>query len=148
MSEDDDRVPGLDRLPLRRAPESDLWPGIQARLKPRRQFSAPPWLAAAACAVLALAVMLRYGLHDDVPEAQSALPQVASTQLPQPRAPLHAQMRAEVRGLVRANLQVVDGADRQIRQAMNYEPDSPLLQRLLARNQEQRRGLRQLLDQT
>ena len=149
MNEDDDRVPGLERLRLERAPERDLWPGIESRLARRGRFAPPQWLAAAACAVLALTAMLNFGLHQNpLDEAQSALPAVAST-LPNPQRVLpRAPMRSEMRGLLRANLHVVEGAQKQIRQAMAYDPDSQLLARMLERSALQQRDLRDLLAKT
>ena len=144
-NDEHDRVPGLERLQMQRAPERDLWPGIASRLRPRGRFAPPQWLAAAACAVLALSVMLQSGLQTPAePEAQAALPYATSAQPALARAP----MRSEMRGLVRANLHVVEGAEKQIRQAMAYDPDSAMLARLLARSREQRRDLRQLLART
>ena len=147
--EDDDRVPGLNQLRMERAPERDLWPGIDARLKRRNAYAPPQWLAAAACAVLALTAMLNFGPHQNpLDEALSALPAVASsapaTQRVLPRAP----MRSEMRGLLRANLHVVEGAQKQIRQAMAYDPDSQLLARMLERSNLQQRDLRELLAKT
>ena len=144
-TDDDDRVPGLAQLKLERTPERDLWPGIETRLVRRGRLAPPPWLAAAACAVLALSAMLQFGLRQNpLEEAQTALPVEVSAQAVLPRAPMHT----EVRGLLRANLHLVEGAEKQIRQAMAYDPDSQLLARMLARSREQRQDLRQLLAKT
>lgn len=138
MNEDDDLieapVDGLQRLARSRAPGRDLWPGIQARLAPRRrrapyalvQFA----LAASLVAGLASLFTVSLGPLGTSPGASG----VAAM-------PLSHDSRA----IVEANLSIVRHAERQLRRALEDNPDSPALRSLLASAENRQRALSALL---
>lgn len=136
-------VPGLSGLRLDQPPGRDLWPGIQARLRPRRSR----WvdvsraaIAASLVAGIALAVISRVQQSSPGAEAPAAAePQIARTP---------AVIEDQDRALVHANLQIVDSAEQQLRHALEQDPESRSLQRLLTATQAQRRDLRKLLSNT
>ncbi|MDD3764866.1 MAG: hypothetical protein PHP86_16355 [Nevskiales bacterium] len=137
----------LRELPLEQAPERDLWPGIAARLAPRRRHR--PWgvWAMAASVVLAVVVgVLIQRAPDDVaggaeqariepPAAAAVQPRVAGIVTPQPRA------------LIKANLAIARDAERQLRHALSQDPQSESLQRLIDATQRQQAELKQQLRQ-
>jgi hypothetical protein len=136
MNEDDDRiespVPGLDRLARSRAPQRDLWPGIASRL-PRRRRS--PW----ALAPFALAASLVAGLAAVFTLSLGPLG-TAPGELAAPLA-----LSDDSRAIVQANLSIVRQAERELRRALDDNPDSPALRSLLASTENRQRALSALL---
>lgn len=131
----------LKHLIMERTPERDLWPGIEARLAPRRRWQPQRWMAAAACVMALLAGILgveRSGRLAAGDESASMITAAVSAQQVE---------RGGMRGLVRAHLRMVEGSQREIRRALKAEPDADYLTRLLAASEQQRRALRRLLSQ-
>lgn len=136
MNEDDDRieapVPGLDRLARSRAPQRDLWPGIEPRLARRRRS---PWalaqfaLAASLVAGLAAVFTLSLGTLGTAP-GEFAAPLALSD---------------DSRAIVQSHLSIVRGAERELRQALRQDPDSTTLRSLLASTENRQRALSALL---
>jgi len=143
MSDETDRINLLERLPRRRSPERDLWPGIEARLTPRRSpvavLSAAvrsyPLLqfALAASLVAGLASVFTLGLRD------VAVPGGAAATAFAP------QLNEHSRAIVEANLSIVEQAERQLKQALRQHPDSDSLHSLLESTRHRARDLRALL---
>lgn len=119
-------------------PQRDLWPGIEARLVRRRRFTANGWmsLAAAAC-VLAIT-----GLAVLEPQRSVAPPPAETAVLPP--APDLAAVPGS-RALVKANLQLARSSAVQIRRALQQDPDSPALRRLLLTTESRSDELRRML---
>jgi hypothetical protein len=133
MTDETDRINALERIPRHRTPERDLWPGIAARLAPRRRSRyALVQFALAASLVAGLAAV--FALHID--RVGTAPVTVAALDLP---------MTTDSRAIVKANLGLVRQAERQVRQALEQDPDSPTLRSLLASAQNQQRALTALL---
>jgi hypothetical protein len=144
--EEEGPVPGLSGYSLDRAPERDLWPGIEARLV-RRGFSwrqAMPY-AAAAVIVIGMSVHLLFGVSVQSPSLPTSVPlaQVASAAPSTFLAPMREHEPNRV--LVKANLKIVDDAERQLENALRSAPDADYLKRLVESTREQRRDLRRLL---
>ena len=132
MNEDQDRIEGLDRLARSRAPSRDLWPGIAGRLRPRRRpFYPMAQFALAASLVAGLAAVFSLSLR----------PQGPSGVLDAAALPLSHDSRA----IVEANLTMVRQAERQLRQALRQDPDSPTLRTLLASTETRQRELTAML---
>jgi len=129
--EDMDRIEGLERLARAQAPHRDLWPGIAARLKTRRrsryglmQFALAASLVAGLAAVFTLS--LQPGVAPGVLDDETALSH-------------------DTRAIVEANLSIVRHTERQIRQALEQDPDSASLRSLLASTENRQRALSALL---
>lgn len=128
---DGDRIEGLERLARTRAPERDLWPGISARLAPRRRSRYPLFqLALAASLVTGLASVFTLSLRGS-PSADA------------PSAPL--ALSNDSRAIVQANLSIVEHSERQLRQALKKQPNSQPLLSLLESTQHHARDLRAML---
>ena len=133
MNQDmDDRIEGLDRLARSAAPARDLWPGIRARLKPRRSRYPYFQLALAASLVAGLASVFALTLRAG-PEAGGAFTTAAM--------PLASDSRA----IVVANLSIVVDAEQQLRRALKKHPDSEPLRSLLESTQHRAHDLRAML---
>ena len=131
--EDSDRIEGLDRLVRAQAPSRDLWPGIHARLAVRRRSrEGLVRFALAASLVAGLAAMFTLSLGRIGP-----VPGVAAVAA----APLSDDSRA----IVEANLSIVKHAERELRRAIEQNPDSPTLRSLLASTENRQRALTALL---
>lgn len=133
MSEETDRINALERLPRRRVPERDLWPGIHSRLAPRRRSRwALVELALAASLVAGLAGMFTLGLRDAglAPGAVAVAPRVLTD---------------DSRAIVQANLSMVEQAQRQLQQALKQDPESTSLRSLLQSAEYRQRALRAML---
>lgn len=126
-------VPGLSRLRRDIAPARELWPGIQARLKPRRaaRSGLPPWLGFALAASLLLMVALPLRFQSQVPRAGTVAEQVPSA----------AQQVAYLSG----QLKVIQGAEDELLFALQQKPQSPVLRRLLESTRQRQRDLRRLV---
>jgi hypothetical protein len=141
MNEDTDRIEGpiegLDRLERSRAPSRDLWPAIEARLHPRRSRYGLMQFALAASLVAGLASVFTLTLRDagDAPgHVGNGLPTYAARDLTD-----------DSRAIVEANLSLVRQAERQLKQALRQDPDSPTLRSLLASTEDRQRSLRAML---
>ncbi|HUP90875.1 MAG TPA: hypothetical protein VM074_01400 [Solimonas sp.] len=147
--EDPGPLPGLQGYRLDVAPERDLWPGIAARLPQRRPRAVTfARYAVAAMLVLGLGLALVSRVQQQL---APAVPAVAAVQAPGAAVVAQAEgepMRGENRALVKANLQIVTGAEQQLRLALETDPDSASLRRLLASTLAQRQDLRRLLSRT
>lgn len=131
MNETSEPIPGLERLWRERSPSQDLWPGIAARLKPRRRYA--PWagLAIAASLTLAVIVPLRMQTEPALVPSSSA----ASAEAGQPQ---QARYFA-------AQLKVVYGAEAELRAALKQQPHSAGLHRLLESTRQRQRELHRLI---
>ncbi|TJY65228.1 hypothetical protein E4T66_03130 [Sinimarinibacterium sp. CAU 1509] len=135
---DDDVIAALQRLDLAQAPERDLWLTIAPRLRRRRSLG--DWLGYAAAAgfagIMAAGIWLQRPATEAVSTATPAVvARVAGVVAPQEKA------------LLKANLAIVKDAERQLRYALDSDPESASLQRLLASVREQRSELHQQLQQ-
>lgn len=128
---DGDRIEGLDRLARSRAPSRDLWPGIEARLAPRR--SRYPLMQ------FALAASLVAGMAGVFTQQQPQPPQ------PPMDSAQAAPLQYDSRAIVVAHLSMVKHAERELRQALKQTPDSQPLRSLLASTENRARDLRALL---
>jgi hypothetical protein len=131
-----ERARGLERLPRRRSPERDLWPGIQSRLRPRRlPVRGYPLMqfALAASLVAGLAAVMTLGLRDAGlgPTGAGAASTLALTD--------------DSRAIVEANLAMVRHAERQLQQALQQDPESTSLRSLLQSAEYRQRALRAML---
>lgn len=128
----DERARGLERLPRRRGPERDLWPGIEARLAPRGARRARVPLALAASLVAGLALVAMLSLRDTGPGPAPDSVAAAATPLP---------LTDDSRAIVKANLSLVRHAERELQQALKQDPDSEALRSLLASAEHRQRAL-------
>ena len=131
-----ERARGLERLPRRRSPERDLWPGIQSRLRPRRSpVRGYPLMqfALAASLVAGLAAVMTLGLRDAGlgPTGAGAASTLALTD--------------DSRAIVEANLAMVRHAERQLQQALQQDPESTSLRSLLQSAEYRQRALSAML---
>jgi len=128
MNEDEAPIPGLERIAMRRMPERDLWPGIDARLQPRRRAAWLPLALAASIAALSLLTLTRLGAP--VP--------VAGPEVPLP-------LTADARAIIKAEISMTRGAEARLRQALRHDPDSRALNTLLADVEQRQRTLHAML---
>lgn len=139
---DDDRmeapIEGLNRLARARAPERDLWPGISARLKRRRSRYGLVQFALAASLVAGLGAVFTATLQE-----AGIAPDASAPGAFEPRAAL--EQGDHSRAIVEANLSLVRQAERQLRRALEQNPDSPTLRSLLASTEQRQRSLSALL---
>lgn len=142
----------LARLPRRREPAVDLWPGIEARLdRGRRRRSVSVSLAAAVAAGLALAVWFGGPGLGPATDTKPAGAPIAARVAPDThllrqaelvdrsyRAALLAPRAApdhlsrETRRALAAELAALDAAQERIREAMHAQPEGEYLLSLLA----------------
>jgi hypothetical protein len=148
-------------LPRSVTPPRDLWPGIARRLERERRWSwaaeLPPWaLAAAATVVVALAAVLWTGRSPSavkMVEIPAATPEARLAALPETSDPVIAAAEREYEDAanallealqkrqseispqtlvaVRANLEVIDRALAELREALVKDPSNPELNRML-----------------
>lgn len=131
MSQETDRINTLERLPRRRRPERDLWPGIAARLPSRRASRhGRMQLALAASMVAGLAAVFTVALRDSGSDVPAGM---ASAALP---------LTDDSRAIVKANLSLLRDAERELQQALRHDPDSTTLRSLLASTEHRERALR------
>lgn len=162
--EDQGAVPGLSRLDLGREPSRDLWAGIEPKLAPRRATAFRPY-AAAACLVAGLGAMIGIVVLQSPPARHvafapaasvvaSSAPATTAQTAASASATSEARHAARIAGgdptrtLVKANLKIVADAEKEIRRALDADPNSAYLQNLLASAREQRRALRERMAQT
>jgi hypothetical protein len=140
---DDERLDALRGLSLAREPEHDLWPGIAARIAPRRRRPLWPWLGALAASGLVAAVVLQtWTPLQPEPEPSTQALVAAAEPLPERRRVMPQQQ-----ALLKANLAIVKDAESQLRHALEQDPDSAALRRLLDSMQQRRGDLGQRLAQ-
>lgn len=135
MNDDDPMeapIEGLNRLVRARAPQRDLWPGIAARLRPRRSRYGLMQFALAASLVAGMASVFTLSL---------APPGTVTGPLETAALPLTHDSRA----IVQANLSIVRQAARELRRALETDPDSTALRSLLASTENRQRALSALL---
>jgi len=145
-------VAGLAGLRRDFAPQRDLWPGIEARVRARRsRRSQTLWRAAAGFAAVALVgtgvLFERNRAPQDVavaPPLRAPAEFVAATRPGHDPAMLLANdhsRHGETRALMRVNLKIVSNAEAQLRKAIETDPDSAYLQSLLASTRQQKHQL-------
>lgn len=140
--EQDERLPQLRGLSLDQAPERDLWPGIEARIAPRRRRLLQPWMGFAMAASVVAALTI--GLWREAPGPQPAPVATMVASAPASLGRVHPQQQA----LLKANLGIVKDAERQLQQALEQDPDSRSLQRMLQSVRDQRGALKARLQKT
>jgi hypothetical protein len=141
--------PGLAGLRTSRAPQRDLWPGIESRIRARRSRAWAGRLAGlgsvAAALLLTLGVALERGGWQSAPVTapRHGAVRIALAQPARDPAllPAVAHLHPETRALVKANLKIVDSAESQLRRALNADPDADYLKSLLASARQQRQEL-------
>jgi hypothetical protein len=138
---DDERLDALRGLSLAREPERDLWPGVAARIAPRRR-PLWPWLGALAASGLVAAVVLQTWTPQ--PQTQPATQPLVAAAEPLPE---RRRVMPQQQALLKANLAIVKDAESQLRHALEQDPDSAALQRLLDSMQQRRGDLGQRLAQ-
>lgn len=131
----DDPAPDLRTLRRDCLPARDLWPGIEPRLAPRRRR--PDWRPMAggfalAASVVAAITLRMVSLPEPVEERMSAVQWAA----------LPPVVRVQDRALLKANLAIVDDARSQLESALQQQPDSAALRRLLVATQARERQLK------
>jgi len=143
----------LAALPRSIEPPQDLWPAIQAAIRPERR---PRWpLALAASGAIAItgslfAWKLLNGGRHETPNLLGS--PVTSVSFASPQQPAYLQAHAQLERLFRermqllkpdtrakieANLRIIRDADDNIRRALQDDPASPMLLELLESNQQQ-----------
>jgi hypothetical protein len=140
---DDERLDALRGLSLVREPEHDLWPGIAARIAPRRRRPLWPWLGALAASGLVAAVVLQTWTPSQ-PEPEPSTQALVAVVEPLPE---RRRVMPQQQALLKANLAIVKDAESQLRHALEQDPDSAALQRLLDSMQQRRGDLGQRLAQ-
>lgn len=133
----------LSRLPREMTPEQDLWPAIEARIgAPSGRWSLPRVAAAAAVFFMA-AVALRLGSENPAPDGFDGNLQVLSASAELEYSGALRDLRDSIgqldgdaqNGLLndyQQSLRVVHDATRQVRAALAQDPDSRLLNGMLA----------------
>lgn len=144
---DDDALPQLRGLRLEQMPERDLWPGIEARMKAgsltRRRSALQPWMGYALAASVVAALTIGLWRQAPVPQPAPAATMVAQV----PAAPL-GRVHPQQQALLKANLGIVKDAERQLQQALEQDPKSASLQRMLQSVRDQRGVLKARLHKT
>jgi len=150
MNRQDDREKdALERqvaaLPRGVAPDTDLWPGIEARLGApvtvaARRARAPrpqPWLPVAVALAAGYVIASVFPLPWFAPETP-AVPQAApALALVDSVRPALAQLPAKTRSVVETNLSGLEHDRLAIEQALAVDPDNVLLQELRMSAQDQ-----------
>lgn len=144
-NEDDGRLPQLDQLPMTRMPERDLWPGIEARLTRRRPRI---WLPFALAASLVVAVTAGVWQQSRGPDGAYVQPAPATVAVATATADPARQVFPQQQALLKANLAIVRDAERQLQHALEQDPQSESLQRLLQTMQDRRGALKTRLHST
>lgn len=129
----------LAELPKEMSPGRDLWPGIAGALAQptaKRRSHAPVWLAAAACALVAIvSTSLWRGPANPAlaPEAQLSALTAISRQHEQQKQALLVTL-ADSRAVTtnwHGQLTELEQAAEAIQQALRQDPDNPVLLRML-----------------
>lgn len=145
-------IAGLAALKQDRAPERDLWTGIDSRITARRiRRRRAPWQAAVGIAASALLVLgATIGVqnlherehHEPLHSGELPLAAVSHDNL---LLPATSRLHPETRALVKANLKIVDSAENQVRRAMAADPDDAYLKSLLSTARQQKEELHVVL---
>lgn len=145
-------IPGLAGLKRDRAPERELWSGIDARIRAQRiRRRRAPWQAAVGIAASLLLVLSatiglqnrsERGAVDGVLQAPPVMPKPARDSM---LLPATARMHPETRALVKVNLKLVDSAENQLKRAMEADPDDAYLKSLLNTARQQKEQLHVVL---
>lgn len=145
--DDDEALPQLRGLRLEQMPERDLWPGIEARLQAisgsRRRSAPQPWLGYALAASVVAALTI--GLWREAPVP---LPAPTATMVAQVPAAPPGRVHPQQQALLKANLGIVKDAERQLQQALEQNPESASLRRMLQSVRDQRGVLKARLQKT
>lgn len=142
----------LARLPRALPPARDLWPAVEAATRPRRMWHWPTRLAAG-LVIAAVSAALTWNLVRQQPGAglSAALPAaergaLAAASFQPPEDPAYRATRAalertfserlsllapKTRARIEADLETIRKANADIRAALEQDPASPVLQRLL-----------------
>jgi hypothetical protein len=145
---DDDRIPGLERLDMQRAPERDLWPSIETRLRAPAQRRFLQRYAAAACLTASLGSLIALGVHREADRSsvRNASTPMREAELASLATPAALDMLPnDGRALVKANLKMVSDAEGQLRKALANDPDADYLRRLLSGAEARRLELSEML---
>lgn len=139
-NDEEQPIVGLRQLDLSAELSHDLWPGIEARLTPRRRrISANGWMSLAAAACVTVIVGLALVPAHPVQPASTVDTVASAADAPDLRAV------AGGRALVKANLQLSRRSETQIRRALQQDPDSASLHRLLLNTRARSKELRRML---
>lgn len=142
----------LQRLPRERQPAQDLWPAIAARLDPPARRWTLPRVAAAAGVFLVAAVALRLGSQPPVTASGGGNLAVLSASVELEYSGALRDLRQTISALdqvsgdglmqsYRDSLAVVHQATEQVRAALKDDPDSRLLNDMLADLQKKQLGV-------
>jgi hypothetical protein len=148
-----DLIGGLAGLKQDRAPERDLWVGIDSRITAQRvRRRRAPWQAAAGIAASMLLVLGATIGVQNLHDKQHHEPLHSGTELPQAALshdamllPATSRLHPETRALVKANLKIVDSAENQVKRAMAADPDDAYLKSLLSTARQQKEELHVVL---
>jgi predicted anti-sigma-YlaC factor YlaD len=136
-------------LPRQKSPERDLWPGIAGRLRPRTMQGSWTFLAAAAAVALALAGSFFLGKGSAPVAGPRTVPVAVTRESPalaeaesdyeRASAALLAALyerresfSPETIASVEKNLEVMDHALAEVKDALRRDPENPELTRMLA----------------
>lgn len=140
--------PGLQQLPMSRAPQHDLWPAIEAQLRPRRRNWSVP-LAMAASVLLTFGVVAGLLLQNGAPlpgAGAGEAPAMTHAFIDGGNARLLALPKDRIdTAMIKANLQIAQIAERQLLDALDQDPDARGLQDLLNSTRQQQASLRAML---
>lgn len=138
--------PGLQQLPMSRAPQHDLWPAIEAQLRPRRRNWSVP-LAMAASVLLTFGVVAGLLLQNGAPlPGADEAPAMTHAFVDSGNARLVALPKDRIdTAMIKANLQIAQIAERQLLDALDQDPDARGLQDLLNSTRQQQASLRAML---
>ena len=138
-------IAGLAGLKQDRAPERDLWLGIDSRISAQRiRRRRAPWQAAVGIAASMLLVLgATIGVqnlqerehHEPLHSGELPLAAVPHDNL---LLPATSRLHPETRALVKANLKIVDSAENQVKRAMAADPDDAYLKSLLSAARQQK----------
>jgi hypothetical protein len=149
-------IPGLAGLKRDRAPERDLWAGVDSRIQVQRlRRRRAPWQAAvgiAASLLVVLSATIGVQNRHEQADPHNILHSPPQQILPAPQSPRDAmllpatsRLHPETRALVKANLKIVDSAENQLRRAMAADPDDAYLKSLLNTARQQKEQLHVVL---
>lgn len=144
----------LRALPRAIEPPRDLWPAIEADIRPARRSRWPLALAASLAMATVGSLYAWHALHGGriASPGLPAASEITSVSFAPPQGPAytraHAQLeqlfrerlkllRPDTRAKIEANLRIIRTADDNIRHALEDDPSSPMLLELLESNQQQ-----------
>ncbi len=142
---DDKLNSAIKRLPREVQPDRDLWPGIDARLKPRRAVQ-PLWTySMAASLVLAVAaggLWFGIGMHQKAATPQETVatgPSNPATDAYFAQRAAYAEKSVQTatdlspatRGVILKNLRIIESSMQDMQAALDKDPNNPRLRALL-----------------